>query len=203
MNATIWNKIRYTLYLPFYDLIVMSFDHLRKRSIEKLGITSGQSVLIVGAGTGLDLKYIPEGASVTATDITPGMIAKLSRRATGLGMDMESMVMDGQALEFENDSFDHIILHLIIAVIPDPYKCIREVERTLRPGGTVVVFDKFVKEGDNPSLARRILNVFTRTFFTDINRNFNEIISGTSFKIEQDEPAAFGGNFRIILLRKP
>ncbi len=203
MNATIWNKIRYTLYLPFYDLIVMSFDHLRKRSIEKLGITSGQSVLIVGAGTGLDLKYIPEGASVTATDITPGMIAKLSRRATGLGMDMESMVMDGQALEFENDSFDHIILHLIIAVIPDPYKCIREVERTLRPGGTAVVFDKFVKEGDNPSLARRILNVFTRTFFTDINRNFNEIISGTSFKIEQDEPAAFGGNFRIILLRKP
>ncbi len=29
MNATLWNKIRYTIYLSFYDLVVMSFDHLR------------------------------------------------------------------------------------------------------------------------------------------------------------------------------
>ncbi len=203
MDATTWNRIRYTLYLPFYDLMVRSFDHLRKRSIGRLDIKDGDSVLIVGAGTGLDLKHFPAGAKVTATDITPGMISRLDQKAKLLGLEVHSMVMDGHALEFEDASFDHVLLHLIIAVIPDPYKCIKEVERVLMPGGTVAVFDKFIQQGKKPSLPRRALNVFARAFFTDINRSIADIISKTSLEIKSDEPAAFGGNFRIILLRKP
>ena len=203
MNANLWNSIRYTLYLPFYDLIVMSFDPLRKRSIASLDIKDGQSVLVVGAGTGLDLKHLPAGARITATDITPGMIAKLKRRADRLGLDVQSMVMDGHALELDDASFDHVVLHLIIAVIPDPYKCIKEVERVLRAGGTVAVFDKFLRPGAKPSLPRKLFNVFARAFFTDINRSLQDIVSGTSLEIVHDEPTAFGGNFRTIVLRKP
>ena len=202
MNATIWNKIRYTMYLPFYDLIAKSFDSLRKKSIGKLDIKDGEKVLIVGAGTGLDLKYFPSGARITATDITPGMISRLDQKAHELGLDVKSMVMDGHALEFEDGNFDHVLLHLIIAVIPDPYKCIKEVERVLRPGGTVAVFDKFVHKGSTPSLPRRFINLLTRFFATDINRSIEDIVSHTSMEIVQDIPAAFGGNFRILIIKK-
>lgn len=202
MNLTTWNRIRYSVYAPFYDMALRGFGGHRKRSIDQLGIKDGESVLIVGAGTGLDLEYIPEGAKVTATDITPGMIAKLDKKAADLGIDVESMVMDGQKLEFEDNSFDHVILHLIIAVIPDPVKCIMEVERVLRPGGIVTVFDKFIHKGRRPNLLRRLLNIFTNAFFSDINRSIEDIVSETSLEIVSDIPVAFGGSFRVLLLKK-
>jgi ubiquinone/menaquinone biosynthesis C-methylase UbiE len=183
-------------------MALRGFGGHRKRSIDQLGIKDGESVLIVGAGTGLDLEYIPEGAKVTATDITPGMIAKLDKKAADLGIDVESMVMDGQKLEFEDNSFDHVILHLIIAVIPDPVKCIMEVERVLRPGGIVTVFDKFIHKGRRPNLLRRLLNIFTNAFFSDINRSIEDIVSETSLEIVSDIPVAFGGSFRVLLLKK-
>jgi phosphatidylethanolamine/phosphatidyl-N-methylethanolamine N-methyltransferase len=40
--------------------------------------------------------------------------------------------MDGQDLIFEDKTFDYVILHLILAVIPDPEKCLLEVERVLK-----------------------------------------------------------------------
>lgn len=203
INSTTWNRIRYTLYSPFYDIVVKMLDHSRKKSIKVLNIEDGEKLLIVGAGTGLDLKYIPKHAEVTATDITPGMLSKLSARAKVLGLDLNAKVMDGQSLEFEDNSFDCAILHLILAVIPDPYRCIREVERVLKPGGRAIVLDKFLKPSSKPSLTRRALNVFTGTFFSDINRSLEDIVSVTSLNIEHDEPAALGGAFRIVLLGKP
>jgi len=62
-----WNKIRYTIYTPGYDLIAGYFKGSRKRSIESLGIKAGDKVLIIGAGAGLDLTLLPKDCEVTAT----------------------------------------------------------------------------------------------------------------------------------------
>ena len=203
-NTNKWNRIRYTLYVPFYDLIVWALNRYRRESIELLNIKQNEKVLIVGAGTGLDLNYIPRHAHVTATDITPGMINKLLSRARRLGLEVNASVMDGQDLEFEDSTFDCIVLNLIVAVIPEPNKCIREAERVMKsaPQGRAVVFDKFVKTGEKPSAMRKLLNLITGTFFSDINRKFEDIISGTGLRIVSDKPAAMGGAFRIILLEK-
>ncbi len=37
---------------------------------------SGEKLLILGCGTGLDLEYIPKGVDITAVDITPAMVSK-------------------------------------------------------------------------------------------------------------------------------
>lgn len=89
----------------------------------------------MGAGTGADLPFIPATVQITAVDITQVMLQRLRQRATSLGMTVDVQVMDGQALEFSSEQFDAVILHLILAVIPDPIACIREVERVLKPGG--------------------------------------------------------------------
>ena len=138
-NTNTWKRISYTLWAPIYDLIVTPlFNQRRQRSIQLLDLKPGERVLLVGAGTGLDLDFLPNGLAIVATDLTPAMIARLQTRAQRLRMTADARVMDGQALEFSNESFDAAILHLIVAVIPDPVKCLSEVARVLRPGGRAV-----------------------------------------------------------------
>ena len=201
MNLTAWNRLRYTLWAPLYDFVAR-FGRQRRRSIALLGLQPGERVLLVGAGTGADLPLIPAGVEVLATDLTPAM---LDRARPRVRPGIELRVMDGQALDLPGESFDAVILHLIVAVIPDPAACLREAARVLKPGGRIAVFDKFLPDGERPRLPRRLANAVTRTLFTDINRRLGDILerSGAPLRIEHDEPAMFGGAFRIVLLRKP
>jgi ubiquinone/menaquinone biosynthesis C-methylase UbiE len=202
INTNNWNKIRYTLYTPGYDLLGRIFSTSRKLSISKLNIKTGDKVLIVGAGTGLDLEFLPSDCEITATDITPSMIRRLQKRNSLLALNMNANVMDGQQLVFPDETFDKVILHLILAVIPDPVACIREAERVLKQNGQIAIFDKFVPKNKKISLLRKLLNPFTNLFFSDITRNFESMISQTNLTIETDENADFGGKFRIITAKK-
>lgn len=204
INTNVWNRLRYTLYLPIYDFVAdRIFRRHRMRSVSLLDAKPTDSILLLGAGSGLDLPYLQGYTNLTAIDITPGMISKLKRRADALHIPVRAQVMNGQELRFADAAFDAVVLHLILAVIPDPVACIKEVERVLKPGGTVMVFDKFLPDGQQPSPLRRLLNQFASTLFSDINRSIGNIISHTSLQLELNEPAAFNGTFRIIRLRKP
>jgi ubiquinone/menaquinone biosynthesis C-methylase UbiE len=200
VNTNRWNRLRYTVWAPVYDLIGRAFDQRRRESIRLLDPRPGERLLLVGAGTGADLPYLPPDCIVLATDLTPAMLARARPRLrTGWGL----AVMDGHQLGVPAASFDAAILHLVLAVVPDPVRCLREVAGALRRGGRVVVFDKFVRGGRPPTLLRAV-NIVTNTLFTDVTRNFHTILerSGTPLEIEHDAPALFGGLFRHLLLRK-
>ncbi len=200
MDPLSWNRKRYTLWAPFYDLAVRPFTHARRRSIQLLGAAPGARVLVVGAGTGEDLPLLPAALEVLAVDLTPAMLSRARVKARP-GQRLE--VMDGHALALDDASFDAVLLHLILAVIPDPALCLAEAARVTRAGGTVMVLDKFVGPGAGPSMMRRALNVITSALFTDITRSFENILasSGAPLVVEHSEPA-LRGLFRIVKLRR-
>jgi ubiquinone/menaquinone biosynthesis C-methylase UbiE len=195
-----WNRLRYTFWAPLYDLVGRRFDRQRRESLQLLEVERGERVLLVGAGTGADLPYLPPDCTVLATDLTLAMLTQARRR---LRPGMVLAIMDGHQLAVSDASFDAVVLHLVVAVIPDPVRCLQEVDRILRPGGRAVVFDKFVR-GRRPGMLLRAINVVSGALFTDVTRNFEDILgrSGTRLTVEQDVPALFGGVFRRILLRK-
>lgn len=197
-----WYRVCYTLWSPFYDLLVRGFAGRRRRSFELADIQPGERVLIVGAGTGLDLQFIEPGAKVTAIDVTTAMLRKLRRRAQRRGMDVDAQVMDGQAMCFADGSFDVVVLHLILAVIPDPGRCARESARVLRSGGRVVVMDKFIADDRRPPLALLLANPLLKLLGTNVNRRLGPILEGTGLRIVHQEPAGLGGFFKVVLLRK-
>jgi phosphatidylethanolamine/phosphatidyl-N-methylethanolamine N-methyltransferase len=202
INTNNWNKIRYTIYTPVYDFILSHFQKSRKLSIDSLIIKPGSKILIIGAGTGLDLEFLPDNCQIVATDITPAMVARIQKRSKKLKRNVIAMEMDGQALNLPNNSFDIVILHLILAVIPKPKACIAETKRVLKPEGQVIVFDKFRRSNRKASILRQFFNVFTNIFFTNINRKFEELIDPDDFTVVSDRNANFKGNFRLIRMVK-
>jgi len=202
VNTNAWNRVRYTLIAPLYDRFA-GFRAQRRRSLALLAPRPGERVLIVGCGTGLDLEWIPAGVQVVATDLTPAMVERTRRRAEALGREVEARVMDAHALELPDASFDAVVLHLVLAVVPDPVAAIREAERVLRPGGRAVVFDKWVPDDRTPSAGRRLLNLAANVVATDVTRRLGPLVAETRLAVEHREPVGFGGFFSVALLRRP
>jgi phosphatidylethanolamine/phosphatidyl-N-methylethanolamine N-methyltransferase len=200
-----WNRLRYTVWAPAYDAIARAggFDAARRLSLDRLRLAAGDRVLIVGAGTGLDLEFLPSTVDVTAIDVTPAMLKHLERRAAVTGRSVTVRIMDARQLAFPDSSFDAVVMHLILAVMPEPERGVREAVRVLRPGGRIAVFDKFLRDQERPSLKRRLLNALAKPLFSDLNRRLGPLITGARLVVEQDEPVAFGGTYRVVTLMKP
>ena len=200
-----WNRLRYTVWAPAYDAIARAagFDTARRLSIDRLRLVSGDRVLIVGAGTGLDLDFLPSNVHVTAIDVTPAMLKHLERRAAALGRSVTVRIMDARQLAFPQSSFDAVVMHLILAVMPEPERGLREAIWVLKPRGRIAVFDKFLRDDERPSLKRQLLNALAKPLFSDLNRRLGPLMAGTRLVIEHDEPVAFGGTYRVVTLVKP
>jgi ubiquinone/menaquinone biosynthesis C-methylase UbiE len=200
-----WNRLRYTVWAPAYDAVVgaAGFNTARRLSIDRLRLASGDRVLIVGAGTGLDLDFLPPNVHVTAIDVTPAMLKHLERRAARTARSVTARVMDARQLTFPGSSFDAVVMHLILAVMPEPERGLREAVRVLKPKGRIAVFDKFLRDEEYPSLKRQLVNAFAKPLFSDLNRRLGPLIAGTPLVIEHDEPVAFGGTYRVVTLRNP
>jgi ubiquinone/menaquinone biosynthesis C-methylase UbiE len=98
--------------------------------------------------------------------------------------------------------FDASMLNLILSVVPDGRACLQSTLLALKPGGRIVIFDKFQPDDENISPFRKFMNFFSTRLGTDITRRFGDMLQGCSCEVVLDEPSLFGGMYRIILLKK-
>ena len=191
----------YNLIAPIYDLVV-SRPLLRARtlSIDNLPTEHAERVLLSGIGTGLDLPLLPRLHHYTALDFNAAMLERARPRSTGLHV--EWVLGDSMALPFADALFDHIVLHLILAVVPQPALCLNEAARVLKPGGTIIIFDKFLRPRQT-ALLRRALNPLSRRVATRMDVVFEEVLQRIpSLQLVNDVPLLAGGWFRGIVLKK-
>ncbi|WP_168012429.1 class I SAM-dependent methyltransferase [Halomonas salinarum] len=202
-NTTGWNRWRYSLYAPVYDLVAdRAFRRARRQALDAVGWQAGQRVLIVGAGTGLDLPWLPRSIELHGTDLAPAMVRRFQTRSDRLGFDASARVMDGEHLDYPDGHFDVVIMHLILAVMPHPEQGLSEAHRVLADEGQLCVLDKFQPDNRPAGLGRRTLNLVTSAIATDITRQARPLLQDAGFTIENDEPAMMGELFRALLARK-
>lgn len=95
-------------------------------------------VLEVAAGTGIATaalaRHLP-GATITATDLNPGMVDRGRQQVPGATW----QPADGQALPFPSGSVDLVVCQFGVMFFPDRRLALTEVARVLAPGGTLLL----------------------------------------------------------------
>ena len=106
--------------------------------VEACGITEGQDVLDVAAGTGnVAIRAAQKGAQVIASDLTPEHFDAGRREAAAQGVELEWVEADAEALPFEDASFDVVTSAFGAMFAPDHRAVANELLRVCRPGGTI------------------------------------------------------------------
>jgi SAM-dependent methyltransferase len=107
---------------------------LGERLVDALGITAGERVLDIAAGTGnAAVPAARTGASVVASDLTPELLD--AGRAAHPDVDVDWQVADAEALPWPDASYDVVMSTVGVMFAPHHQTAADELLRVLRPSG--------------------------------------------------------------------
>lgn len=110
-------------------------------------------VLELGAGTGLNMElYPPSVEALTLVEPDPHMVKQLRKRVAELSSTAAVVEAPGEQLPFEDESFDTVVVTLVLCTVPDQNGALREIKRVLKLDGQFL-FLEHVRSPD-PGLAR-------------------------------------------------
>lgn len=139
--AEVWGK--------WFDWTNQNFAPLTLWLAERTGWRPGANVLDIGCGSGYPAlaaaAAVTPGGTVTAIDISPGMIKVASRHALEARRDNVFFhEMDADALRFADETFDSVSCVCTLMFSPEPARAIGEIRRVLKAGGRfgIVVWDE-------------------------------------------------------------
>ena len=113
---------------------------LANQGLRRVGLGRGMRFLDVAAGSGaLSIPAARLGAQVLSTDLSPVMLGRLEAGARKEGLALETRVMDGHALELEDNLFDVSGSQFGVMLFPDMPRGISEMARVTKPGGRVLM----------------------------------------------------------------
>jgi SAM-dependent methyltransferase len=127
-------------------------------------LAEGPALRVVEAGCGpgtlwaANAERVPEGWSLTLTDLSPGMIEEARRALEAAGLNADFAVAEAAALPCPDGSADLVIANGMLYHVPDRRAALAEFRRVLRPGGALhawTVGEAHLRELDE--LARRHL----------------------------------------------
>ena len=121
--------------------------------VDACGISPGQRVLDVAAGTGnVAIRAAEAGAHVVALDLTPENFDAGRREAAARGVELDWVEGDAASLPFADGEFDVVTSSVGAIFAPDHQAVADEMLRVCRPGGTIGMIN-FTPEG----VAARVL----------------------------------------------
>lgn len=106
--------------------------------VEAAGVSAGQRVLDVAAGSGnAAVAAAATGAHVVASDLTPELFDAGRRAAARAGVEVDWQEADAEALPYPDDAFDAVLSCVGVMFAPRHRAAADELVRVCRPGGRI------------------------------------------------------------------
>lgn len=102
-----------------------------ERGLEQACATLSGLVLDIGCAEGKPRDHLPDGAEYVGLDYFDTAVQWYGTRPDVFG--------DAQQLPFLSESIDHVLLLDVLEHIPEPDRCIEEIFRILKQGGTLTI----------------------------------------------------------------
>lgn len=135
----------YNAAADYFDHPVSSFWHrFGRRTVERLGLRAGETVLDVCCGSGGSALPAAEAVGaqgkVVAVDLAERLVAlgKTKAREKGLG-NIEFEAADMLSLGYPDASFDVVVCVFGIFFVPDMFAATKELWRMVRPNGRLAI----------------------------------------------------------------
>jgi ubiquinone/menaquinone biosynthesis C-methylase UbiE len=131
----------YKVFEPLYLIL----PRARRKAVEALGLTAGDTVLEIGAGTGRNFPYLVDavgpGGQVIGVDASRGMLEEADRLVERRGW--SNVILQRQdAAQLELDlNVDAVLFSLSYSAMPEPRRALARALELLRPGGRLAVMD--------------------------------------------------------------
>ena len=110
--------------------------------LQQMGSLKGKKLLDVGAGLGESSVYFAlQGADVTTTDISPGMVETALKLGEKFGVKMTGRVSTGESLNAEPGTYDFVYIANLVHHIHDRPALWNQVHAALKPGGRFFSID--------------------------------------------------------------
>lgn len=135
----------------FYDYTFgQVFRPGQKKLVSMMNCSENDKVLEIGIGTGTSFKYYPSETSVTGIDISPDMLEKAKKNIKNLNLSKKNvLMMNGEQLTFEDDSFDKVVGMYVVSVTQNPDLLIKEMKRVCKPNGDIYLVNHFSFDTDS------------------------------------------------------
>ena len=129
-----------------------------------LGQTPRPRILVVGGGIlGAGMQALAANPSIELIDSDVSFAPRTQ------------LICDGHDLPFANESFDGVIAQAVLECVVDPYRCVKEMHRVLKPDGLVYAETPFMQQ---VGLGRYDFTRFTHLGHRRLFRSFTEVGSG-------------------------
>lgn len=100
----------------------------------------GKNLLEVGCGAGIDLvRFARASANVTGIDLSATAIELASKNIAQNDLIADLQVMNGELMQFPDDSFDTVYAHGVLQYTASTEKMVAEIHRVLKPSGEAIM----------------------------------------------------------------
>ncbi len=123
------------LFARFYDRSVSKYEaYIEPRKRELFADVEG-TVVEIGAGTGANLKFLPDSCRWIGVEPNIYMHEQLLEKAQNAGIEAEIHTANAAGFDVDDAVADVVVSTLVLCSVPDVDQVMSEIRRVLKPGG--------------------------------------------------------------------